>query len=201
MKVALITGITGQDGSYLSELLLDKEYKVVGTSRKHNPNVKRLRALEIENDLNKALEKTTSDFLILSFSSDWRFSPERSKEIDINVSISTADLSLDSTLTGSADDQTDFSIINFAEPVGFSTGDKVFYSYSNGDGLIGIETGSYFVDVKGSEQKQIQLYTAPTNIDGGKNLTFSKSTSNGIIEFVLFLIPNSITAVLWAWPF
>ena len=34
MKVALITGITGQDGSYLSELLLDKEYKVWGIIRK-----------------------------------------------------------------------------------------------------------------------------------------------------------------------
>ena len=27
-KVALITGITGQDGSYLAELLLSKEYEV-----------------------------------------------------------------------------------------------------------------------------------------------------------------------------
>lgn len=27
-KVALITGITGQDGSYLTELLLEKEYEV-----------------------------------------------------------------------------------------------------------------------------------------------------------------------------
>ena len=28
MKNALITGITGQDGSYLAELLLEKGYKV-----------------------------------------------------------------------------------------------------------------------------------------------------------------------------
>ena len=27
-KIALITGITGQDGSYLAELLLEKEYHV-----------------------------------------------------------------------------------------------------------------------------------------------------------------------------
>ena len=33
-KVALITGITGQDGSYLSELLLDKGYKVIGIKRR-----------------------------------------------------------------------------------------------------------------------------------------------------------------------
>ena len=30
-RTALITGITGQDGSYLAELLLGKEYRVVGT--------------------------------------------------------------------------------------------------------------------------------------------------------------------------
>ncbi len=31
---ALITGITGQDGSYLSELLLSKGYRVVGLTRR-----------------------------------------------------------------------------------------------------------------------------------------------------------------------
>ena len=34
MKRALITGITGQDGSYLAELLLDKGYEVHGTIRR-----------------------------------------------------------------------------------------------------------------------------------------------------------------------
>src|SRR2546423_8427429 len=33
-KRALITGITGQDGSYLAELLLDKDYEVVGMLRR-----------------------------------------------------------------------------------------------------------------------------------------------------------------------
>jgi GDPmannose 4,6-dehydratase len=33
-KVALITGITGQDGSYLAEFLLEKGYKVVGLVRR-----------------------------------------------------------------------------------------------------------------------------------------------------------------------
>ena len=32
-KKALITGITGQDGSYLAELLLEKGYDVHGTIR------------------------------------------------------------------------------------------------------------------------------------------------------------------------
>src|SRR5919112_949181 len=33
-RTALITGITGQDGSYLAELLLDKGYRVVGMTRR-----------------------------------------------------------------------------------------------------------------------------------------------------------------------
>jgi GDPmannose 4,6-dehydratase len=33
-KTALITGITGQDGSYLAELLLEKGYRVVGMTRR-----------------------------------------------------------------------------------------------------------------------------------------------------------------------
>ena len=34
MKTALITGVTGQDGSYLAELLLEKGYEVVGVKRR-----------------------------------------------------------------------------------------------------------------------------------------------------------------------
>ena len=34
MKKALITGITGQDGAYLSRLLLDKGYEVHGIVRR-----------------------------------------------------------------------------------------------------------------------------------------------------------------------
>ena len=40
-KVALITGILGQDGSYLAELLLGKGYKVHGIVRKKNPRDKK----------------------------------------------------------------------------------------------------------------------------------------------------------------
>jgi GDPmannose 4,6-dehydratase len=43
MKIALITGITGQDGSYLSEILLDKEYQVWGIIRRSSSiNTKRI---------------------------------------------------------------------------------------------------------------------------------------------------------------
>ncbi|MBW7955715.1 GDP-mannose 4,6-dehydratase [Patescibacteria group bacterium] len=44
MKKAFITGITGQDGSYLAELLLEKDYEVYGlTRRTSTQNVERLK--------------------------------------------------------------------------------------------------------------------------------------------------------------
>jgi GDPmannose 4,6-dehydratase len=44
MKTALITGITGQDGSYLAELLLSKGYSVHGTVRRiSQPNLSNLK--------------------------------------------------------------------------------------------------------------------------------------------------------------
>ena len=45
-KTALITGITGQDGSYLAEFLLDKGYRVVGVVRRSSaPNLWRIEHL------------------------------------------------------------------------------------------------------------------------------------------------------------
>src|SRR4051812_12344993 len=46
-KTALITGITGQDGSYLAELLLAKGYRVVGAVRRLSaPNQWRIAHLQ-----------------------------------------------------------------------------------------------------------------------------------------------------------
>ncbi len=46
MKTALITGIGGQDGPYLSEYLLEKGYRVVGTAPDGDPvNIDRIRHL------------------------------------------------------------------------------------------------------------------------------------------------------------
>ena len=52
MKKALITGVTGQDGAYLSKLLLSKGYKVFGTFRRvSTPNFWRLQNLGIFNKI------------------------------------------------------------------------------------------------------------------------------------------------------
>ena len=42
-KIALITGVTGQDGSYLTDFLLKKDYKVIGIKRRSSSfNTKRI---------------------------------------------------------------------------------------------------------------------------------------------------------------
>jgi GDPmannose 4,6-dehydratase len=46
MKTALITGVSGQDGSYLAELLLDKGYRVVGLVRRSAMEDKKLINIE-----------------------------------------------------------------------------------------------------------------------------------------------------------
>ena len=53
MKKALLTGITGQDGAYLAELLLEKGYEVYGTFRRSSSvNFWRIEELGIQNHPN-----------------------------------------------------------------------------------------------------------------------------------------------------
>ena len=47
-KSVLITGVTGQDGAFLSKLLLNKGYKVFGTLRRGaSPKTERLKQMQI----------------------------------------------------------------------------------------------------------------------------------------------------------
>lgn len=53
MKKAIVTGITGQDGAYLAELLLNKGYEVYGTYRRTSSvNFWRMEELGIQNNSN-----------------------------------------------------------------------------------------------------------------------------------------------------
>ena len=59
MKKALIFGVTGQDGSYLAKLLLEKKYMVFGTSRTFSP--KKLTNLKILG-IDSKIQKITTNF-------------------------------------------------------------------------------------------------------------------------------------------
>jgi len=63
MKKALITGVTGQDGAYLSRVLLEKGYKVYGTVRDSiAPHSRNLKYLGVES----SLDLVPTDLLDLS---------------------------------------------------------------------------------------------------------------------------------------
>lgn len=52
MKTAIITGISGQDGPYLAKLLIEKNYRVVGTVRSYRcANTHNFKYLGIENTI------------------------------------------------------------------------------------------------------------------------------------------------------
>ena len=51
-KIALITGVSGQDGAYLAKFLLNKNYKVIGSDRRSARNSQwRLKRLGIDDKI------------------------------------------------------------------------------------------------------------------------------------------------------
>ena len=54
-KKALITGVTGQDGSYLAELLLDKGYEVHGMVRRSSTEERAYRPFRGQPELPRTL--------------------------------------------------------------------------------------------------------------------------------------------------
>ena len=67
-KVAFITGITGQDGSYLADLLLEKGYEVHGVARRtaiEDPEHRMSRIQHIIDIINFYLKK---NFIIILIS-------------------------------------------------------------------------------------------------------------------------------------
>ncbi|KAK4146228.1 putative GDP-mannose 4,6 dehydratase [Dichotomopilus funicola] len=66
-KTALITGITGQDGSYLAELLLEKGYRVHGLARRNasqeGVNMKNLRSIQSKITIHKG--DITDPFILI----------------------------------------------------------------------------------------------------------------------------------------
>ena len=60
-KRAIITGITGQDGSYLADLLVDKGYEVTGIVRRSSsPNLWRIEHILDRITLRPGISSTSS---------------------------------------------------------------------------------------------------------------------------------------------
>jgi GDPmannose 4,6-dehydratase len=76
-KRALITGITGQDGSYLAELLLSKDYEVYGTIRRQSTND------SYTSRINHIINDITLDYADLTDLSSLQYIIDKSKPHEI----------------------------------------------------------------------------------------------------------------------
>ena len=73
-KIALITGVSGQDGAYLAKFLLDKNYIVVGADRRSaRADTWRLRRLGVENNIIAEEIELTEPFEISRLLKKYKF--------------------------------------------------------------------------------------------------------------------------------
>ena len=74
-KIALITGVSGQDGAYLAQFLLQKKYIVVGADRRSaRSNMWRLIRLGVQNDIIKEDLELTEPYGISRLLKKYKFS-------------------------------------------------------------------------------------------------------------------------------
>ncbi|MBE3128195.1 MAG: GDP-mannose 4,6-dehydratase [Actinobacteria bacterium] len=104
MKIAMITGITGQDGAYLSKFLLSKGYNIIGVLRKNKKfNLKNLEYLGVSNKINfiemdlldlpfiiKILENNNIDEI-------YNFAAQSSVGLSFNIPLETINFNIIST--------------------------------------------------------------------------------------------------------
>jgi GDPmannose 4,6-dehydratase len=103
MKKALITGITGQDGSYLAELLLEKGYEVHGIVRRSSTNgLSRIKHILDEKKLHLHVGDLTDSASILRIIDTIR--PDEvynlAAQSDVKLSFDTAENTADSNSLG-----------------------------------------------------------------------------------------------------
>jgi GDPmannose 4,6-dehydratase len=103
MKIAIITGITGQDGSYLAELLLEKGYTVHGIVRRSSTNgLSRIQHLLDEKKLHLHVGDLTDSASILRIVNEVK--PDEiynlAAQSDVKLSFDTAENTADSNALG-----------------------------------------------------------------------------------------------------
>ena len=90
---------------------------------------------------------------------------------NVTSNIKSATLSSENDLFDS-DSDGNYGTIGFSNNAPFLTGDRIYYQ-PNSTPLVGLETGSYYVEVLPSNNKRIRLYSSRSFIDGSSFLKFS----------------------------
>lgn len=127
MKIAFITGITGQDGAYLSKFLIQKEYTIIGITRSNNTeNLKNLEYLKIlENIIIEEcnlLDLSSIIGLISKYQPDeiYNLAAQSSVSLSFKQPISTINFNIN-------------SVINLLEAIKINKPDIKFYNASSSE--------------------------------------------------------------------
>ena len=104
MKIAMITGITGQDGAYLCKFLLLKGYNIIGVLRKNKKsNLKNLKYLGVSNKI-KFIKINLLDLPIIikilennNIDEIYNFAAQSSVGLSFNIPIETINFNIIST--------------------------------------------------------------------------------------------------------
>tara|TARA_B100000809_G_scaffold201247_1_gene201795 strand:+ start:133 stop:1122 length:990 start_codon:yes stop_codon:yes gene_type:complete len=135
MKLAIITGISGQDGAYLAKLLLDKGYKVLGVIRPNrNRELSGLNFLEIEEKVDlkeldmlnqKAVEKLVEEYQPNEF---YNLAAQSSVGVSFKKPVATFEFNT-------------ISVINILEAIRLKSPETKYYQASSSEmfGNIGVE--------------------------------------------------------------
>ena len=128
-KKALITGISGQDGSYLAELLLEKDYEVFGLIRRHS--LASTQEKRIDHLVGKGLVHTDYADLLYSASLNRLMALIKTDEIynlaaqsHVRVSFDVPQFTLQTNMIGT---------LNLLEAYRFSCPDSKFYQASSSE--------------------------------------------------------------------
>jgi GDPmannose 4,6-dehydratase len=135
MKIAIITGISGQDGAYLAKLLLDKGYKVIGVIRPNrNRQLSGLNFLGIEEKVDlqeldmlnqKSVEKLVEEYQPNEF---YNLAAQSSVGVSFKKPVATFEFNT-------------ISVINILEAIRLKSPETKYYQASSSEmfGNIGLE--------------------------------------------------------------
>ncbi len=130
MKKAIITGITGQDGSYLAELLLEKGYEVYGFVRRSSvPNLKNIESIRDNRNLTLVYNDLTSPSSVIDNILD--INPDETYNIaaqsDVRVSFDIPEYTMECIAVGTT------GILEALRKIKIKGGNPKFYQASTSE--------------------------------------------------------------------
>ncbi len=152
-------------------------------------------------DIRRKIKKCSSSIVPIDFGNNKLISDVQNVYIDRPDNLYVASNSLPSyqiqintfeydafQLTGYDSETESYTIIDFNTEISFITGDRIFYSANNSNPIVGLEEGSYYVEVL-SNKRQVKLYLSGPVVGTDDFVHFGvgqSGTLSGTHNFVLY---------------